>query len=243
MTMRALFIQHDHVSPTGPVSERLRQRGFHVDELVIVDEQHADTPNVHFDFPNASDYDLLVPMGAPWGAWDDGRIGRWLVPEIRWLRDAVKRDIPVLGICFGGQVLSRALGGAVAAAGRPEIGWTMVHSDDDELVPSGPWFEFHYDRWTVPAGAREIARTASASQAFTHGRSLAVQFHPELTAASLEGWLNAGGAAKVIADGQDPDAMLAHTRAEESAARARTAMLVDTYLERVAKVLPRPERH
>ena len=239
MSMRALFIQHDHVSPTGPVSERLRQRGFRVDELVIVDEQHADTPNVHFDFPDASDYDLLVPMGAPWGAWDDAGIGRWLVPEIGWLRDAVDADIPVLGICFGGQLLSRALGGTVAIARRPEIGWTVLHTDDDGLVPSGPWFEFHYDRWTVPTGAREIARTASASQAFTQGRSLAVQFHPELTAASLEGWLNHGGAEKVIADGQDPDALLAHTRAEESAARARTARLVDAYLERIAKLFPR----
>jgi GMP synthase-like glutamine amidotransferase len=240
MPMRALFIQHDHVSPTGPVSERLRERGFDVEEVLIVDEQHAGTPNVHFDFPEAGDYDLLVPMGAPWGAWDDRGIGRWLVPEISWLRSALDADIPVLGICFGGQLMSRALGGAVASAMRAEIGWTVLHSDDDALVAPGPWFEFHYDRWTVPAGAREIARTASASQAFTHGRSLAVQFHPELTAASLEGWLNAGGAEKVAADGQDPDVMLAHTRAEESSARARTTALVDAYLERVAGLLPAP---
>ena len=236
--MRALFVQHDHVSPTGPVSDRLRERGFEVDELLIVDENHVGRPNVHFDFPDAADYDLLVPMGAPWGAWDDEEIGRWLVPEVAWLRAALDAEIPVLGICFGGQLMSRALGGAVAVARRPEIGWTAVHTDDPQLVSSGPWFEFHYDRWTVPAGAREIARTAAASQAFTHGRSLAVQFHPELTAASLEGWLNAGGAEKVAADGQDPDALLAHTRAEETASRTRTAALVDAYLERVAGLLP-----
>ena len=236
--MRALCVQHDHVSPTGPISERLRERGFEIDEILIVDERHARAPNVSFDFPDASDYDLLVPMGAPWGAWDDTEIGRWLVPEIAWLRAALEGDVPVFGICFGGQLMSRALGGAVAVARRPEIGWTAVHTDDPELVASGPWFEFHYDRWTVPAGALEIARTASASQAFTLGRSLAVQFHPELTAASLEGWLNAGGAAKVAADGQDPDALLAHTRAEEPASRARTAALVDAYLERVAGLLP-----
>lgn len=236
--MRALFVQHDHVSPTGPVSDRLRERGFEVDELLIVDENHAGRPNVHFDFPDAADYDLLVPMGAPWGAWDDEEIGRWLVPEVAWLRAALDAEIPVLGICFGGQLMSRALGGAVAVARRPEIGWTAVHTDDPQLVSSGPWFEFHYDRWTVPAGAREIARTAAASQAFTHGRSLAVQFHPELIAASLEGWLNAGRAEKVAADGQDPDALLAHTRAEETASRTRTAALVDAYLERVAGLLP-----
>ena len=236
--MRALCVQHDHVSPTGPISERLRERGFEIDEILIVDERHARSPNVSFDFPDASDYDLLVPMGAPWGAWDDTEIGRWLVPEIAWLRAALEGDMAVFGICFGGQLMSRALGGAVAVARRPEIGWTAVHTDDPELVASGPWFEFHYDRWTVPAGALEIARTASASQAFTHGRSLAVQFHPELTAVSLEGWLNAGGAEKVAADGQDPDALLAHTRAEEPVSRVRTAALVDAYLERVAGLLP-----
>lgn len=238
MPMRALFVQHDHVSPTGPVSERVRERGFDVDEILIVDEHHADSPNVYFDFPAAADYDLIVPMGAPWGAWDDRGIGRWLVPEVAWLRAALDAQIPVLGICFGGQLISRALGGAVATARRPEIGWTSLHTDAPELVASGPWFEFHYDRWTVPAGALEIARTASASQAFTHGRSLAVQFHPELTAASLEGWLNAGGAEKVAADGQDPDVLLEHTHAEESASRVRTAALVDAYLERVAGLLP-----
>jgi GMP synthase-like glutamine amidotransferase len=240
MPVRALFVQHDHVSPTGPVSERLRERGFEVDEVLIVDADHADNPNVEFEFPSTEDYDLVVPMGAPWGAWDDQGIGRWLVPEIAWLRAALDADVPVLGICFGGQLMSRALGGAVATARRPEIGWASLHSDDPDVVPPGPWFEFHYDNWTVPAGAREIARTASASQAFTFGRSLAVQFHPELTADSLEGWLRAGGAEKVAHDGQDADALLAHTRAEEPAARRRTAALVDSYLERIARLLPAP---
>jgi GMP synthase-like glutamine amidotransferase len=238
MPMRALFVQHDHVSPTGPVSERLRERGFEVDEVLVVDADHAARPNVHFEFPPVDDYDLIVPMGAPWGAWDDHGIGRWLVPEVAWLRSALRRDVPVLGICFGGQLMSRALGGGVAAARRPEIGWTALHSDEPDLIAPGPWFEFHYDNWTVPAGAREIARTASASQAFVHGRSLAVQFHPELTAESLAGWLREGGAAKVASDGQDADALLSHTLAEEPAARRRTAALVDAYLDRVARLLP-----
>lgn len=236
--MRALFVQHDHISPTGPVSARLRKRGFDVDEILVVDQEHFDAPNVDFAFPPVDDYDLIVPMGAPWGAWDDACIGRWLVPEIEWLRDALRRNVPVLGICFGGQLMARALGGTVAVARRPEIGWTAVHTDEPAIVGSGPWFEFHYDSWTVPPGAIEIARTASASQAFRSGRSLAVQFHPELVGDGLDGWLREGGTAQVLADGQDPDVMLAHTRAEESAAIARSNDLVDAFLERVAGLLP-----
>lgn len=230
--MRALFVQHDHVSPTGPVSQRLCERGFEVDEIIVVDESNFATPNVAFEFPDARDYDLLVPMGAPWGAWDDAGIGNWLLPEIAWLADALARDTPVLGICFGGQLMSRALGGTVTRAPKPEIGWIPIHTDDAALVAPGPWFQFHYDRWTVPSSATEIARNSVASQAFTAGRSLALQFHPELTGSALEGWLREGGADEVEADGQDPDALLAHTRAEEPAALDRTRDLVDAFLAR-----------
>jgi GMP synthase-like glutamine amidotransferase len=232
--VRALFVQHDHVSPTGPMSSHLRRRGFEVDELLIVDADHYSSPNVPFVFPDPAEYDLIVPMGAPWGAWDDACIGQWLLPEIAWVQDAVARDVPVLGVCFGGQLLARSLGGTVGRARKSEIGWTAIHSDDTSLVPSGPWFQFHYDSWTVPEGAREIARNSAASQAFSYGRSLAVQFHPELTADTLEGWLDEGGRQQVLGDGQDPDALLAHTRAEESAAGLRTITLLDAYLERIA---------
>ena len=117
----------------------------------------------------------------------------------------------MLGICFGGQLLAAALGGSVERAPTPEIGWLRVDTDDAALVPAGPWFQWHQDRWTPPARAREVARTPLASQAFVLGRSLAVQFHPELTAAQLEGWLANGGHAWLAAHGTDGEQLLAHT--------------------------------
>ena len=237
--MRALFVQHDHVSPLGPVGERFAHRGFTIDTHLVVAESDFAAPNIETTFPAAADYDVLIPLGAPWGAWDDACIGRWLLPEIAWLGDAVRRGMPVLGICFGGQLLARALGGSVAPGPRGEIGWTAIWSDQPALVGEGPWFQFHYDRWTVPPGAVEIARTPTASQAFTIERALAVQFHPELDAAGLQGWLDWGGASKVRDDGQSPEVMLAQTRAFEAAARARTFALVDTFLTEVAGLLPR----
>jgi len=239
--MRALFVMHDHVSPTDFVSDHLRRRGFDVDEILVVSEDNFHTPNVAFQFPDPEQYDLIVPMGAPWGAWDDACIGHWLLPEIAWIRCALARDIPILGICFGGQLIARALGGRVARAPKPQIGWTAIHSDDTSLVPAGPWFQFHYDRWELPDGAQEIARDSVASQAFRYRRSLAVQFHPELTTATLQGWLLEGGRQQVVDDGQDPDALLAHTRAEESVAQQRTIALLDAFLTRVAR-LPLPTR-
>lgn len=237
--MRVLFVQHDHVSPLGPVGERFAQHGFDIDTHLVVPEPSFSSPNIATTFPDARDYDVLVPLGAPWGAWDDECIGNWLLPEIAWLRDTVELGMPVLGICFGGQLLARALGGTVSPAPRSEIGWTSVWSDRPTLVGEGPWFQFHYDRWTVPAGAIEIARTPAASQAFVVGRSLAVQFHPELDAAGLQGWMDWGGASAIEADGYDPQVMLAQTRAVEAVARERTFALVDAYLTDVAGLLPR----
>ncbi len=232
--MRALFIQHDHISPLGPVGERLEQQGFKLETLEIVTEENYRSPNVSVQFPDARDFDLLVPLGAPWGAWDDSCIGNWLQPELAWLRAAVESDIPVLGICFGGQLLARALGGNVARGPKPELGWTNIWSDRPDLISNGPWFQFHYDRWQVPPGATELARTPTASQAFSYGSSLGLQFHPEITAEILEGWLLWDGRDEVLADGQDPDIMLAQTRAEEASARERTFALVDAFLDRAA---------
>jgi GMP synthase-like glutamine amidotransferase len=232
--MRALIIQHDHASPTGAVGRRLVHHGFDVTEFLVVPAESFEQPNVTVVFPALDDFDLIVPLGAPWGAWDEGCIGNWLTPEIELIRDAVVSHKPVLGICFGGQLVARALGGSVAEGTHPEIGWTSIVSDDEELVSNGPWFEFHYDNWQVPPGAREIARNPVASQAFVINKTLALQFHPELEASSLAGWLAMGGTAKIIADGQDPVVMMAQTVREDAAAEARTNALVDAFLSRVA---------
>jgi len=234
--MRALLVQHDHVTASGPVGDRLRERGFEIDEILVVTEENFETPNVEYQFPDVSDYDLVIPMGAPWGAWDDACIGNWLQPELEWVRTTIEADIPVLGICFGGQLIARALGGTVSRGAQSEIGWKTIYSDDTSLVSNGPWFQFHYDQWTMPKGAVEIARNPIAPQAFIYGRSLAVQFHPELNTAILKGWLDQGGIDEVVASGQNPDIMLAQTRDEEGRSAERTAALVDAFLDRVAKL-------
>lgn len=233
--MKALFIQHDHVSPPGPVAERLRHHGYETIETLVVPESSFEKPNVSFEFPPLDDYDLLVPLGSPWGAWDDACIGNWLLPEVEWIREAVTSGKPVLGICFGGQLVARAMGGSVAPGPTHEIGWTYIWSDRPDIVSNGPWFQFHYDRWVVPPGAVEIARSPIASQAFIINRTLALQFHPELTAEALDGWLVWGGDKSVKAVGQDPAVLLAQTAAEDAAAEQRTFDLVDNFIEKIVK--------
>jgi len=236
--MKALFIQHDHVSPLGPVGERLEQHGFEVQTMLVVPEEKYRDPNISVSFPNASDYDLIIPLGAPWGAWDDGCIGNWLQPELKWIKDAIESDIPVLGICFGGQLMARALGGSVARGPRPELGWHFIHSNYPDLISNGPWFQFHYDRWQLPPGATELAVSPIASQAFSYRKSLALQFHPELNREVLEGWLIWDGRDELKEDGQDPDVVLAQTIALEESSRKKAFELVDNFLIQIAGLLP-----
>lgn len=235
--MKALIIQHDHVSPTGPVGRRLEHHGFEITEFLVVPESSFHEPNVSVDFPDTDEFDLVVFLGAPWGAWDDKCIGNWLTPEIDLCRRLVSSGRPVLGICFGGQLIARAMGGSVAPGKHPEIGWTAIWSDDHDLVGNGPWFQFHYDHWQVPPGATEIARNPVCSQAFVINNSLAVQFHPELDSHALTLWIDEGGRSQVEDDNQNPDVMIAQTRAEDAAGEARTYALVDAFLSRVAQLV------
>jgi GMP synthase-like glutamine amidotransferase len=237
--MRSLFIQHDHISPLGPVGDRLAEHGFEIEAQMVVSEENFETPNVPFEFPNIDNYDLIVPLGAPWGAWDDACIGNWLQPELAWIKNAVLSNKPVLGICFGGQLIARALGGSVARSPKPEIGWTYIHSDDHSMVSNGPWFQFHYDRWSLPEGMgiKEIARNPVSSQAYVVNKTLGLQFHPELDSTALAGWLKWGGTEEVSKDGQDPAVMMKQTIAEDDAARQRTYALVDNFLQKVAKLI------
>jgi GMP synthase-like glutamine amidotransferase len=231
MLRRALVVLHDHASSGGFVGERLRQRGFAVDELVVVPPERFGDPGVACEFPDPAGYDLLVSAGAPWSVYDD-RIASWVEPELAWLAAAVHADIPVLAICFGAQALATALGGETTRAARPEVGWFDIRSDAPELIPAGPWMQWHYDRFAVPPGATELARNEVCPQAFRYGRALGVQFHPELTAAGLDVWLDNGGTEEARAVGVDPDGLRRDTAARAGAARPRA--LVDAFLSRIA---------
>jgi len=233
--MRALFIEHDHISLGGPIWRSLEKHGYEIERFLIVPESNYDSPNITTTFPNFNEYDLLVPMGAPYGAYEDDRIGNWLLPELEKLKQAHKDGIPILGICFGGQLMARALGGSVARAPKAEVGWIEIESDDKTLIPTGPWFAYHWDRWMTPKGATEIAKTDIANQAFVMGRTLALQFHPEVDPEVLEAWLAMeGGCAEVEAEGVDVEQLRSQTKSIQPASDKRTYDLVDTFLRRVA---------
>jgi GMP synthase-like glutamine amidotransferase len=230
---KVLFIYNDPTAPEALLGEAFTEQGFDVDTFEVVPVDRADDPVLDVIFPEPTDYDVIVPLGSRWAVYDDALRGTWVGSEMQMMLDAQAAGVPALGVCFGGQLLAQAHGGIVTRSTTPEIGWCQIDSDDRDLIPPGPWFEWHFDRWTPPAAATEIARNGKASQAFVLGRTLALQFHPELDTPLLELWLS--GDEHTTALGVDPDELRARTMELQDNAALRIRALVNAFLDRVAR--------
>jgi GMP synthase-like glutamine amidotransferase len=220
--MRALVIQHDADAPGGLVSAWLAERGVGEDVYRIGSDGRSPSPR---------DYDLVVSLGSERSAYDDAV--PWVGREQALLRDAVRADTPVLGICFGSQILARALGGRALRAPRSEIGWLPVRTREPALVAEGPWFQWHHDTFTPPANALLLADSMAGPQAYSFGRSLGVQFHPEVTNEIVEEWVSLGGD-QLVRHGVEAERLLAETQALAGENRSRAWRLMDLFMDRVA---------
>ncbi|HKO28149.1 MAG TPA: gamma-glutamyl-gamma-aminobutyrate hydrolase family protein [Solirubrobacteraceae bacterium] len=215
--MRALVIQHDDDGPAGHVSNWLQERGAEQDLYRIGDDDRERDPR---------DYDLIVSLGSEHTAYDETI--PWLGLERRLLAEAAAADVAVLGICFGAQLLARALGGEAMRAARAEIGWVTIDTREPSLVEAGPWMQWHYDTFTLPAGAVQLAASPAGPQAYTVGRSLGVQFHPEVTNEIVGEWLTLGRE-QLIRHGIDGGRLLAETHALAEDNRSRARRLLDAF--------------
>jgi GMP synthase-like glutamine amidotransferase len=231
--MRVVVVKHHEIDDAGFIGAAFKARGADLRVHLFPD----DGP-----FPDLTGIDHIVVLGAAWSVYDETKVGDWIGAELAWLRAADEAGVPVLGICFGAQALAAALGGSVAAAPRMELGWRTVETFEPGLIEAGPWLEFHGDQCILPPDARLLARTEVCAQAFTIGRNLAVQFHPEVNGAQVRRWLADGGTAEAERQGQDPAELIAQTERYEPAAAARADRLVAVALrlavEPVAPVEP-----
>jgi GMP synthase-like glutamine amidotransferase len=235
--VRVLFVKQDHSSPDGLIGDAFTAAGCDVSEMVVVPRERFHSPDVTVTFPAASEYDAVVFFGAIWSVHDTATIP-WISDEIGYARSLISLGVPALGICFGGQMLAAAVGGHVERAPIPEIGWLSVAADtsaEPGLIDAGPWLAWHFDRFTVPAHVPVVARTALASQAFVSGRTLGLQFHPEVTEAVLEAWLGSGGDAQLAELGIDPEPLIEQSRTLADGAAARAHGLVRRFVFDVAR--------
>ncbi len=223
MSMRVIVLKHHEEDSAGFIGDALEKAG----AVLTTHLFPADGP-----LPPVEDFDAVVVLGAKWSVYDVASIGSWIGAELDWLRRADEADVPVLGICFGAQALTAAQGGRVELAPAWEIGWRTVEPVGEPVIGPGPWMQFHSDRCVLPDHAVLLAENEIGPQAFSFGRHLGVQFHPEVDGTQLSGWLDFGEREVAISQGVDPDALLEETVAQEPAARERAEGVVRVFLER-----------
>lgn len=207
----------------------LERRGFVVDTHVVTTDLAA--PNSATPFPSLDGYDLLVPMGSMRSLTNTDEIDSWIGIELDLVRTAHQQGMPVLGICFGGQIIAAALGGKVEKAPVFEHGWYELADGPDGPNPvgPGPWLMWHEDRFMPPPEAEVLAVTEDAVQLIRIGTTVGTQFHPEIDLAHFEVWLNLG-ADHLRANGVDPDEFRSETARLEAHNIEQCQRLVDWYL-------------
>jgi GMP synthase-like glutamine amidotransferase len=208
--LKVLILQHEEPTPPGYLAEWLEEQKADVDVHRIDLHEWTDDPR---------EYDFIASLGSEFAAFDDSK--PFIPREADLLRAATKADVPVLGLCFGGQL--------------------PVSTEDPDLVSEGPWFNWHFDSFTLPPGARLIAETSVAPQAYVVGRNLGLQFHPEVTPEIMESWVKAYRH-ELDGDGVDPDALLEETHRLAPEVRRRSERLFNAFLTRVTRLRPEAAR-
>jgi GMP synthase-like glutamine amidotransferase len=146
---------------------------------------------------DARRYSGLVFMGGPMSVNDELP---WIIPALELIRDAVRKDVPLLGHCLGGQLISKALGGSVRRNPVKEIGWGEVRVSDNEVARE--WFgglqgfetfQWHGETFTIPPGATRVIENAHCTnQGYALGKHFGMQCHVEMTEELINAWLASG---------------------------------------------------
>lgn len=230
----ALVVANAADADAGYVGERLAQRGF---DLRTVLRESGDLPT---SVTAAGRPELVLLLGSEWSVHDPVDVTA-LTAECELVRDVVATGVPLLGLCYGAQVIAHATGGRVWAATVPEIGPVRVETDDADLVPAGPWTAFHTDVLEPPPAATVVARNTCGVQAFVLPGVLGVQFHPEVRPHVLDDWARRSPEL-VSGAGLDRAGLVARARDLEPQSRAAAHALVDAFLTRAGATPPAGRR-
>ena len=185
-----MAIVHQRDAGPGVFAEAIRDAGLELEEWTL-----AERPQPPAD---PFSYDAVLVLGGAMNV-DEGDRHGWIAEEEALLRELLEREVPLLGLCLGGQLLAAAAGGQPRRAARPEIGWHQVEvtaegEDDPLFAPLAPAFEalqWHSYEFPLPPGAVPLARSEVCLQAYRVGeRAWALQFHPEVSRADALHWID-----------------------------------------------------
>jgi GMP synthase (glutamine-hydrolysing) len=238
---KILVFQHVPYEPLGTLDPLLKNAGFRIRYVNF--GRHPDAR------PSLDGYVALIILGGPMNA-DDVDAYPHLATELAIIEEALKRDISILGICLGAQLLAKTLGGKIMAGAGREIGWhgvdvTATGRDDPVLGAFGDYrevFQWHDDVIDLPPDVEHLASSAICpAQAFRYGEhAYGLQFHLEADGALIERWLNVPQHQSVFADG-DIDPELIRARIDASIAPLM-ALSNDTFGRWVSRFELQPRR-
>jgi len=181
---RVVILENDAGDPPGYLLPALEETG--VAPTVV--RVHAGEA-----VPTVDAADRFVILGGAMGVYESDD-HPWIEAEAGLVRDAVARDLPVLGICLGAQIIAHALGGRVFVADTPEVevvAATLTDAGRQDSVGvylERPFLAFHQDTFELPPDAELLATSDRFPQVFRAGSALAVQSHPEVSIDIAVGW-------------------------------------------------------
>lgn len=228
---KVLVCQHVPHEPLGILDPLLRSRRFRIRYVNFGRHPHAE--------PTLDGYDALIVLGGPMNLDQTDRHPH-LLTEMRLLEQAFARDLPVLGICLGAQLMAKTLGAEVSKNPVREIGWypltlTEAGQTDPMLgrLDGRKVFQWHGDTFAIPSGAVHLASSPTcAHQAFRYGKNAwGLQFHLEVDAPTIQRWIRVN--ASELSDGRgvfDVPAILEETDACIEAAMEQGACVFDGLL-------------
>lgn len=227
-----LVVAHEPDGGAGLIGARLEQRGFDIKTHVVA--EHS-SPNVAAQWPNFDDHDVVVLMGSVRSLTNKAEIDSWIFDELNLVRLAYQRRQPILGVCFGAQLLAEVLGGRVERAPVFEVGWHEIEAVDGSNHPAapGPWMQWHHDRVILPKAVELLARNDKAVQMFKSHNALATQFHPEVDRDHVQAWLDQCEPAYLRRYQIDRRLLLADTQAHAERNRRQCDRFVDWFIDTI----------
>lgn len=144
----------------------------------------------------------IISLGGPMSV-NDEKNHPWLKDECRLIRKCQKEGKPIVGICLGGQIIAKAMGGSVEVNPQVEIGWFPISVNSDgiqDIILSAAGhsphvYHWHGETFRLPKQAKLLAQSqACERQAFKLGhRVYGFQFHPEADHQLISEWLSVEG--------------------------------------------------